>query len=56
MADHPAAMEELRALLVTREPVYAAASIVVETSGRRPEDVVQEIVASLPHERGTLPA
>jgi XRE family aerobic/anaerobic benzoate catabolism transcriptional regulator len=34
MADHPQAMANLRALLASREPLYAAAAHTVDTSGR----------------------
>jgi XRE family aerobic/anaerobic benzoate catabolism transcriptional regulator len=47
MADNPAAMEELRALLDSREKAYAAARITVDTTGRSPDDVVERIVARL---------
>ncbi len=66
MADHPAAMEELRALLAARAPTYATAPIVIETSGRSPEEVVQHILPLLDgdaadsdrssHGCGSLPA
>ena len=47
MADNPAAMEELRALLESREKAYAAARITVDTTGRSPEELVQRIAARL---------
>lgn len=43
MADHPQAMADLRALLAARQPLYASADHVVNTSGRKVEDVVREI-------------
>jgi XRE family aerobic/anaerobic benzoate catabolism transcriptional regulator len=43
MADHPDAMAELRAMLSARESRYAQAHVVVETSGRSPEDLVAAI-------------
>jgi XRE family aerobic/anaerobic benzoate catabolism transcriptional regulator len=43
MADNPAAMQELRALLGAREPVYAEARITIDTTGRRPEQVAELI-------------
>lgn len=43
MADHPQAMADLRALLATREPLYASADRTVNTSGRTVEDVVDEL-------------
>lgn len=47
MANNPAAMEELRALLDSREKCYAAARITVDTTGRTPDEVVERIVARL---------
>jgi XRE family aerobic/anaerobic benzoate catabolism transcriptional regulator len=47
MADNPAAMEELRALLASREKAYAAARITVDTTGRRPQEVVEQVAARL---------
>lgn len=43
MADNPGAMEELRALLAAREPIYAAAPISIDTSDRTPEDLAEEL-------------
>jgi XRE family aerobic/anaerobic benzoate catabolism transcriptional regulator len=48
MADNPDAMAELRAMLAAREPSYALAHLVVDTTGRTPEDVALEV------ERGLL--
>jgi XRE family aerobic/anaerobic benzoate catabolism transcriptional regulator len=45
MADHPQAMAGLRALLAAREPLYAAAAHTVDTSGRDPADIVDEIMS-----------
>jgi XRE family aerobic/anaerobic benzoate catabolism transcriptional regulator len=45
MADHPQAMADLRSLLTSREPLYAAAAHTVETSGRPVDDVVESIAA-----------
>jgi XRE family aerobic/anaerobic benzoate catabolism transcriptional regulator len=45
MADHPQAMADLRALLTSREPLYAAADHTIETSGRSVRSVVEEIAA-----------
>ena len=47
MADNPAAMEELRSMLRAREPLYAAAPIRVETSGRSAEAVADAVVREL---------
>jgi XRE family aerobic/anaerobic benzoate catabolism transcriptional regulator len=43
MADNPEAMEDLRVILSARERVYAEARITVETGGRTPEAVADEI-------------
>jgi XRE family aerobic/anaerobic benzoate catabolism transcriptional regulator len=43
MADHPEAMAELRRLLASRARFYAEAALVVDTSGRRPAEVVRRI-------------
>jgi XRE family aerobic/anaerobic benzoate catabolism transcriptional regulator len=40
MADHPQAMADLRALLAAREPLYAAASVVVDTTSKPVTEVV----------------
>ena len=47
MADHPQAMADLRALLAGREPLYATADHIIETSGLNPEKIVQLIVKAL---------
>jgi XRE family aerobic/anaerobic benzoate catabolism transcriptional regulator len=52
MADHPQAMADLRMLLASREPLYAAAAHTIDTSGRSPEPVVDEIAALLGPEQG----
>ena len=39
MADNPAAMEELRSILKTREATYALARLTVDTSDRSPEEL-----------------
>jgi XRE family aerobic/anaerobic benzoate catabolism transcriptional regulator len=43
MAQNPQAFTELKALLAARAPLYAAADHVVDTSNRRPSDLVAEI-------------
>ena len=43
MADHPAAMEELRALLAAREIVYAEAAITIDTAGGKPPELAERI-------------
>jgi XRE family transcriptional regulator, aerobic/anaerobic benzoate catabolism transcriptional regulator len=45
MADHPQAMADLRALLATREPLYARADRIVDTSGRTVDDIVGTLTA-----------
>ena len=47
MADHPQAMKDLRALLASREPLYATADITVDTSGRSLADVVRAVEADV---------
>ncbi len=43
MGKNPRAMEELRAILERREPLYAQCALTVDTSGKPPEQVVEEI-------------
>jgi XRE family aerobic/anaerobic benzoate catabolism transcriptional regulator len=47
MANHPQAMADLRALLAAREPLYATADHVIETTGMTPEKVVKSIARAL---------
>jgi XRE family aerobic/anaerobic benzoate catabolism transcriptional regulator len=47
MADHPQAMAELRRLLAAREPLYAEAALVVDTSGREADEIAREVEARL---------
>ncbi len=47
MADNPGAMEELRALLAAREPIYAAAPIAIDTSDRTPEELAEQLARQL---------
>jgi XRE family aerobic/anaerobic benzoate catabolism transcriptional regulator len=47
MADHPQAMADLRALLAAREPLYASADHIVETSGQPVERIVEELAELL---------
>lgn len=44
MANHPTAMDELRAILRAREPLYSQARFVVDTARRSVRAVVDEIV------------
>lgn len=46
MARNPRAMDELRAILTRREPLYAQCATVINTSGRTPGDLVKEILTS----------
>ena len=43
MADHPQAMNDLRALLGAREPLYALAEHTIDTSGMSVEEAVAAI-------------
>ncbi|WP_376087973.1 helix-turn-helix transcriptional regulator [Roseomonas sp. CCTCC AB2023176] len=52
MRDHRDAMADLRAILSSREDLYARATITVETSGRTPETVVTELLSRLPPDGG----
>jgi XRE family aerobic/anaerobic benzoate catabolism transcriptional regulator len=47
MADHPQAMADLRSLLASREPLYAGANVMVETSGRSVDAIVDEIASKV---------
>jgi XRE family aerobic/anaerobic benzoate catabolism transcriptional regulator len=47
MADHPQAMADLRALLASREPLYARADHTVETSGRSVKTIVDQLATTL---------
>jgi XRE family aerobic/anaerobic benzoate catabolism transcriptional regulator len=47
MAGHPEAMEDLRRILATREPLYARADAIVDTSGRREEDSLEALHAAV---------
>ena len=47
MADNPGAMEELRALLSAREPVYTQAGLIVDTGGHDPDEVARRIEREL---------
>ena len=48
MAQNPHAFAELRALLAAREPLYATAHHVVDTTGRDLDDVVTAVTAAVP--------
>ncbi len=47
MADHPQAMADLRQLLERREPLYASADHTIDTTGVRPERVVEAILKAV---------
>ncbi len=47
MRDHPDAMAELRAILASREPLYARAHLTVDTHGLPPERIVDTILQHL---------
>lgn len=47
MADHPQAMADLRALLSAREPLYAQAAHIVQTTGVMVEAVVDAVVSEI---------
>jgi len=47
MRDHPQAMEDLRALLAEREPLYSQASIVVDTTALAVGRTVEAVTAAL---------
>jgi XRE family aerobic/anaerobic benzoate catabolism transcriptional regulator len=54
MKGHPAAMDELKALLIRREPLYSEAQLTVETTGKSPAKVVSEIIERYRPESRTL--
>jgi XRE family aerobic/anaerobic benzoate catabolism transcriptional regulator len=47
MADHPQAMEQLRAILAAREPAYAQAHLSYDTSRATPEEITAAIERDL---------
>jgi XRE family aerobic/anaerobic benzoate catabolism transcriptional regulator len=47
MQDHPHALAELRALLAAREPLYRQADLVVDTTDRTLDEVVEQIATML---------
>ncbi len=47
MAGNPAAMEELKSILTSREALYARAGLHIETSGRTPQDCLAEVMDKL---------
>jgi XRE family aerobic/anaerobic benzoate catabolism transcriptional regulator len=49
MANHPAAMEGLRALLAAREPIYAQARLTVDTTAQTPARLAECIAREILH-------
>ena len=47
MADNRAAMDELRTILLSREPLYARASVEVDTSGLTIDEVAKRLTAAV---------
>ena len=47
MQARPEAMDELRAILAAREPLYARAELVVQTSGKTPAALAREVLDGL---------
>ena len=52
MADHPEAMADLRALLASRESLYASADHTIETSGRSVKALVAQLTSTLQRSAG----
>ena len=47
MAENPQAFSELKALLSARTPLYASADHIIDTTGRKPGEIVAELVKLL---------
>jgi XRE family aerobic/anaerobic benzoate catabolism transcriptional regulator len=47
MADDRAAMAELRAILLSREPLYARASVTVDTAGLGIDEAAARVIAAV---------
>ena len=47
MRDNRNAMDDLRAILASREPLYARADLQLDTSGRTPEESLQALTELL---------
>jgi XRE family aerobic/anaerobic benzoate catabolism transcriptional regulator len=47
MADDRTAMQELRAILASREPLYARARVTVDTSGIAADAAAEKLIAAL---------
>lgn len=52
MADHPQAMNDLRGLLASREPLYSTAIFTVDTSKKKVDDVVRTVERLVTEARG----
>ena len=48
MKDNPSAMNELKNLLLRREPLYSEAEIIIKTSDNSPAEIVNQITTSIP--------
>jgi XRE family transcriptional regulator, aerobic/anaerobic benzoate catabolism transcriptional regulator len=48
MADGPQAMDDLKAILESRTPLYAKANAVVSTSGKTESEVLGALLARIP--------
>jgi XRE family aerobic/anaerobic benzoate catabolism transcriptional regulator len=44
MEGNAEAMEDMRRILATREPLYSKADFVLDTTARQPEDCVQQLL------------
>jgi XRE family aerobic/anaerobic benzoate catabolism transcriptional regulator len=55
MARRPRAMDELRALLARREPLYRQCSLTIDTSGRSADEVARELERALDFEPAPQP-
>ena len=53
MAENPHAFSELKALLTARESLYAASNLVVDTSGKTVEQVVDSVARAVDASRET---
>lgn len=53
MADAPQAMDDLRAILESRTPLYAKADVTVSTSGKTEKQVLNALLARIPSGSGT---
>jgi XRE family aerobic/anaerobic benzoate catabolism transcriptional regulator len=53
MADGPQAMDDLKAILESRTPLYARADAVVATSGQTATQALAALLAALPRKVGS---